>query len=106
MWHPVLLHLLGTSHHDFSAPHHVTVVWGLAHALGDWWPYWVLTPICRSSTIPNGWRLHTAHPIAILGSNGGMYPESLDLHAAGSLYQCPSLESLDCYFLCVVHLWV
>ena len=29
-----------------------------------------------------------------------MYPEFLDLHTAGPLHQCPSLEGLDRYLLC------
>ena len=37
--------------------------------------------------------------LTILGNSGGMYPESLDLHAAGPLHQCYSLEGLDRYLL-------
>ena len=37
------------------------------------------------------------HPLAILGNTGGMYPESVDLHAASPLYQCFSLGDLDRY---------
>ena len=32
-----------------------------------------------------------------------MYSESLDLHAASPLYQCPSLEDLDRYLLVLVY---
>ena len=38
-------------------------------------------------------RTHTC----LLGIIGGMYPESLDLHAASPLHQCFSLEDLDRY---------
>ena len=40
--------------------------------------------------------------LAIFGSHGGVYPVPLGLHAAGSLYQCLSLESLDRYSCGVV----
>ena len=48
------------------------------------------------------WVSHSRYPLAILGSSGGMYSESLDLHATGSLPQCLSLGSLDRYSLCGV----
>ena len=41
----------------------------------------------------------TRRTLAILGSNGGMYSVSLDLHAASPLHQCLSLEDLDRYFV-------
>ena len=39
------------------------------------------------------------HPLTILGNTGGMYSESLDVHAASPLYQCLSLEDLDRYLV-------
>ena len=43
-------------------------------------------------------RPHCIRTLALLGNIGGMYTESSDLHAAGPLYQCSSLEDLDGYF--------
>ena len=45
------------------------------------------------------------YTLAMLGRNGSVYPESLDLHAASPLYQSVphSLEDLDRYFLVLVY---
>ena len=62
---------------------------------------WVLNPNTASleGTCGHTTRMYT---LAMLGSNDSMYPESLDLHAASPLYQCPSLEDLDRRYLLVL----
>ena len=77
------------------------MVWGLAHAAGDWWPFRFKPPII-SFELSSGPTPTQECILAIFGSNGDMYTESVDLHVAGFLPQCLSLGSLDRYSLCGV----
>ena len=63
---------------------------------------WALTPQWQPSSCRGALQPCT-DTLAILGSNGSLYSESLDLHAASPLYQCPSLVDLDRYLLVLVY---
>ena len=76
--------------------------------MGEWWPFRVVTPTldraihATSATVAMVMFSHYTHPLSIFSSYGGVYPVPLGLHAASSLFQCLSLESLDRYSLCAL----